>query len=133
MDMSDRLLEGAALHERRRRMMSPHLARALHEPPRAARGAALALLIVLGLCGTLGASAAPEIQSCEEIRARIGVLPPPDAELLRTLALRRECGFTSADFYRAAYGDRPPAPSREQRQAARHHLRHGHDHEDEDD
>ncbi len=131
MDRSDRLLEGVAHHERRRRMMSPHLARALHESPRTARGAGLALLIVLGLGGTHGASAAPEIQNCDEIRARIGVLPPPDAELLRTLALRRECGFTSADFYRAAYGDRPPAPLREQGRAARHH--HRHDHEDEDD
>ncbi|MDT3671487.1 MAG: hypothetical protein ROZ37_14295 [Aromatoleum sp.] len=52
------------------------------------------------------AAAAYPVETCEQIRTLIGVLPPANAELLRKLAVRRECGFTSEDAVRAAYGER---------------------------
>jgi hypothetical protein len=44
--------------------------------------------------------------------------------LLREIAARKDCAFTAAEVYRAAYGDRPlPPEDREQR-------RHRHDDDD---
>ena len=73
-------------------------------------------------------SAAPE--DCAAIRARIGVLPPADPALLRTLAERRECGFTAAEVYRAAHGDKPPAPATWQEGEQRHHRERREHHDD---
>lgn len=50
---------------------------------------------------------APEVESCAAIRARIGVAPQADGDLLRTLAARQDCGFSAQEVYRAAHGDRP--------------------------
>jgi len=52
-------------------------------------------------------AAEPPNETCEQIRAKIGRLPPADHELLRSLAARQECRFTAAEVYRAAYGDKP--------------------------
>jgi hypothetical protein len=56
----------------------------------------------------------PQEESCEQIRIRIasqtGVLPKPDAELLKTLGSRQDCRFTTAEVYRAGFGDLPKAP-----------------------
>lgn len=56
------------------------------------------------------ASGATALSStCDELRASIGMLPLADADLLRAMAARKDCAFTSAEVYRAAYGDRVPA------------------------
>jgi hypothetical protein len=70
---------------------------------------ALSFLLVL-LAPCVGA-AAPDrtTENCEQIRARIGVAPLADPDLLRQLALRKDCRFTAAEVYRAAWGDKPPA------------------------
>lgn len=62
--------------------------------------------------------------SCAEIRSRLGAAPQADPALLRTLALRKECGFTSAEVYQAAYGDRPLPPQEDRKEWLRryHHL-----------
>ena len=81
------------------------------------------LVAVLGLgLGAVDAGAADtEVESCTQIRARIGVLPPADPVLLRTLAARKDCRFAPDEIYRAAYGDRPlPAPDHSPRQHGRH-------------
>jgi hypothetical protein len=89
-------------------------------------GYPLLLLAVLGAPGTALAAENPP-ETCDQVRAQIGVLPPGDPDLLRRLAARnKECGFSSTDFYKAAYGDRPPA--RES-----HHSHHHRHHDDDDD
>lgn len=81
--------------------------------------------LILGSLMALAApvTAAPEAETCDAIRAKIGQLPPADAELLRTLAIRQECRFTAAEVYRAAYGDKPMPKYRPRR----HHRRHDDD------
>ncbi len=85
---------------------------------------------VIGLLGMLvmNAHAVPaEGESCAQIREQItaqtGLLPKPDTVLLEKLGTHQECRFTSAEVYRAAYGDKP-LPPREMREE-RH--RHGDD------
>jgi hypothetical protein len=72
---------------------------------------------LLALASLLYAVSGPAVgaeipaESCDQLRARIGVLAPGDADLLRRLAMRsKECAFSSAEFYKAAYGDRPLPP-----------------------
>jgi hypothetical protein len=61
-------------------------------------------------------------EPCDTIRARIGVAPLADPDLLRSLAARQDCAFTSAEVYRAAYGDRPlPPPDSRESRHRRHH------------
>lgn len=88
----------------------------------ALRWLAAASLIMASL-SSLAADAPAE--ACDAIRARIGVAPLADPELLRTLAARQDCAFTAAEVYRAAYGDRPLPPPEERRQ-----YRHRHDDDD---
>jgi hypothetical protein len=64
-------------------------------------------------------------ESCDVIRARIGVAPLADPELLRSLAARQDCAFTSAEVYRAAYGDRPLPPP--EPRDSRHYRQHDDD------
>jgi len=67
-------------------------------------------------------------ESCDQLRAQIGVPAPGDPDLLRRLATRnKECAFSSAEFYKAAYGDRPPA-----RETASHHRTRRHEDDDDD-
>jgi hypothetical protein len=68
--------------------------------------------------------ATPPAQTCEQIRVEIGVAPLADADLLRKLALRKDCGFTSREIYLAAYGDRPlpPQEGREKYLKRYHHI-----------
>lgn len=81
------------------------------------------LLPLVALFAPCVNAAAPDAtaDSCEQIRARIGVVPLADPDLLRQLALRKDCGFTATEVYRAAYGDKPPAQERTV------HRRHHHD------
>jgi hypothetical protein len=74
---------------------------------------------------------APE-RSCEEIRADIGVLQPANPELLRSIALRKDCGFTSAEVYKAAYGDRPLPPQEGRAEYLRHYRHLGDAHVEDD-
>ena len=72
------------------------------------------LLPIIGLLGLLVTNAhaeTPPFESCEQIRelisAKTGLLPKADTALLQKLGEHQECGFTAAEVYRAAYGDRP--------------------------
>ena len=69
------------------------------------------------------AAADAQTENCAQIRERIGVPPLADHDLLRTLALRKDCGFTAAEVYRTAYGDKPPP-------RGNHQPRHHHDGDD---
>jgi hypothetical protein len=89
--------------------------------------------MVLAATPVLAAEA--PLASCEQIRSQIGVAPVADADLLRSLAARRECGFTAREVYRAAHGDRPwprsevrePRPDRNNHDAPDDHSDHRHD------
>lgn len=74
----------------------------------------LAIVPLFVLC--LGAAHAatptePQTESCETIRAQIraqaGVLFKPDTVLLGKVGANKNCRFTSAEAYRAAWGDKP--------------------------
>jgi hypothetical protein len=65
-------------------------------------------------------------ETCDQIRQKIGVMPAADPDLLRTLAIRRDCRFTAAEVYRAAHGDKA-IPEVEP------YRRHRHGHDDDDD
>lgn len=74
-------------------------------------------------------TAAPA-DACAQIKARIaartGLPQKPDTDLLRQIGTHHECGFSTAEAYRAAFGDRP-LPKDEPRQRHRKH------HDDDDD
>ncbi|MBS4018362.1 MAG: hypothetical protein KGZ68_09015 [Dechloromonas sp.] len=89
------------------------------------------LVLCLSLLLPLGSLANPvPDESCEQIRARItsqlGTLPKPDTELLKTVGARKDCRFTSAEVYRAGFGEQPKAPY----EAPRYRARHGHGEDD---
>jgi hypothetical protein len=72
-------------------------------------------LIALLSCFGSGANAADETpltcaQIREQIKAVTGLVATPSFDLLRQIGMRRECNFTSAEAYRAAYGDKPLPP-----------------------
>ena len=74
-------------------------------------------LLLLGLLAALAMQAQaqePLRQSCaqirEQIQAQTGPLSKPDTELLKKVGARSDCAFTTPEAYRAAFGDRPPAP-----------------------
>jgi len=76
-------------------------------------------------CLTFNALAAePPVESCEQLRAQIGQLPPANHELLAKMSLRKDCKFTSAEVYKVAYGDKPPP------RETREHQRHREDYDD---
>jgi hypothetical protein len=86
------------------------------------------LPLVAFLCALSGPAIAAESppESCDQLRTQIGAKAPGDVDLLRRLAIRnKECAFSSAEFYKAAYGDRPLAPPEK-----RHHHRHRDDDDD---
>jgi hypothetical protein len=69
---------------------------------------------VIGLLGLLAVNAnaaAPQAESCEQIRLQIkaqtGVLPKPDTTMLKKLHAQPECRFSPAEVYQAVYGDEP--------------------------
>lgn len=80
-------------------------------------------LCCASLCANAAGVPAPGCEQLrEQIRAQTGILPKPDTALLQKLGLRPECGFSAAEVYRAAYGDKPLP-----RNDARVHRKHGHD------
>lgn len=82
--------------------------------------------------GSLFAAVSVPERSCEEIRADIGVVQPANPELLRSIALRKDCGFTSAEVYKAAYGDRPLPPQEGRKEYLRHYHHLGDAHFEDD-
>ena len=74
----------------------------------------LSLIVLLG-CFASGVHAANELPaSCDEIRIQIqsvtGLLSTPNIELLKQISIHQDCNFSSAEVYRAAYGDKPLPP-----------------------
>ena len=90
--------------------------------------ASLTAGVLLVTSGALYAAEPKSAQSCEQIRVAIGATPPANPELLRALATRKDCGFTSAEVYQAAYGDRPlpPQEGRAEYLKRYHHLGDAH-------
>lgn len=74
--------------------------------------------LIAGLLGLLAATAqAADVPTltCEQLREQIkavtGIVSTVNTDLLQKLSLRAECRFSSAEVYRAAYGDLPlPKP-----------------------
>jgi hypothetical protein len=65
------------------------------------------------------------VESCDQIRAQIkaqtGVLARPDTVLLGKVGANKQCRFTSAEAYRAAWGDKPmPKDDRPARRSSHH-------------
>lgn len=77
-------------------------------------------LVAALLCALCRVSAAAPEPACEQIRVQIGTFPLADPELLRAMASRKDCAFSSAEFYRAAYGDRPLPPPEHRHPQRRH-------------
>jgi hypothetical protein len=85
-------------------------------------------LMVAGLWITTAHAAAPTANdslTCGEIRTHIqaqtGVLSKPDVALLQQIAIHSGCRFTSAEVYRAAYGDKPMPKRGSPESKRRHH------------
>jgi len=70
-------------------------------------------IILLALSMTTVHAATPEVQaeSCdqirEQIRAHTGIPAKPNTTLLGKVGENKKCRFTSAEAYRAAWGDKP--------------------------
>lgn len=90
--------------------------------------------IVLLLWRGLAAAATPDAaspESCDQIRAEInahaGIPDRPNTDLLRKVGTNGYCRFTSAEAYRAAWGDMP-LPAQTRHSDRRRH----HEHDDDD-
>lgn len=90
-------------------------------------------IFLLALSITAAHAAAPDVQepSCDQIRAEIqahtGIPAKPDTELLARVGANKSCRFTSAEAYRAAWGDKPlPLDERRDRRSKKH------EHDDDD-
>lgn len=88
-------------------------------------------IILLALPMTTIHAATPDIQeeSCDqikaEIRAHTGIPAKPNTTLLSKVGANNGCRFTSAEAYRAAWGDKPlPVDDR------RGHRSEGREHDD---
>jgi hypothetical protein len=70
-------------------------------------------LLLLALSMTTVHAATPDAQeeSCDqirtEIRAHVGTPAKPNTILLGKVGANKKCRFTSAEAYRAAWGDKP--------------------------
>lgn len=69
-------------------------------------------LLLLSIATSAAFAADKASGTCDQIRAQIGTLPPGNHNLLRRLAMRKDCGFTADDIYKAAYGNKPRPPVR---------------------
>ena len=90
-------------------------------------------IFLLAVSMSAAHAAAPDAPapSCDQIRAEIqahtGIPAKPDTELLAKVGASKSCRFTSAEAYRAAWGDKPLP--RDDRQG-RHSGKHEHDDDD---
>jgi len=75
-------------------------------------------------------AAEPISESCDQIRAQItnhtGIPAKPNTVLLGKVGANNKCRFTSAEVYRAAWGDKP-APA--DQGSGRRHKKHAEDHD----
>ena len=66
----------------------------------------------------------PQPESCDQIRARIsahtGTPSRPNTVLLGKVGANKQCRFTSAEAYRAAWGDKPMPKDDRPARTARH-------------
>jgi len=84
-------------------------------------------IILLALSMTTVHAATPDVQeeSCDQIRAEIrahtGIPAKPNTLLLSKVGANNKCRFTSAEAYRAAWGDKPlPNDDRRDRRSKAH-------------
>lgn len=96
-----------------------------------------AVIHIFMALGISSVQAANDSGACASIRAEIqaqnGILASPNVDLLRKVGTHRECRFSSAEVYRAAYGDKP-MPARTQSDAQDSHSDHkSRRHHDDDD
>ena len=81
-------------------------------------------LAAITLFSTPGLAQEQTPESCAQIRGKIaaqtGPLAKPDTELLKMVGARSDCAFTTPEAYRAAFGDRPPAPYEPRREREHH-------------
>jgi hypothetical protein len=72
------------------------------------------LIILLGGFASVAQAADELPQTCIQIRERIkavtGLVATPSMDLLQQIGKYKECNFSSAEVYRAAYGDKPLPP-----------------------
>lgn len=91
---------------------------------------AIASAFVLSVGLAQAATAAePVSESCDQIRAQIknhaGIPAKPNTALLSKVGANNKCRFTSAEAYRAAWGDRPaPSDQRSERRHKKHREHH---------
>ena len=69
------------------------------------------ILLVLSITTAHAATPAAQVESCEQIREQIrthtGVPAKPNTILLSKVGANKKCRFTSAEAFRAAWGDKP--------------------------
>lgn len=86
---------------------------------------ALALIFALSVMPTYAATSATQNESCQQIREQIaahtGLPVKPNMVLLGKVGENTNCDFTSAEAYRAAWGDKPlPKDARRDRRSKDH-------------
>lgn len=85
----------------------------------------LTILLALSVIPTYAATTPMQEESCQQIREQItahtGVPVKPDIVLLGKVGANKKCRFTSAESYRAAWGDKPmPKGDRRDRRSKNH-------------
>lgn len=91
---------------------------------------AIPIILLVALSMTIAHAATTDVQpeSCEQIRKQIqahtGIPARPNTTLLSKVGANKKCRFTSAEAYRAAWGDKP-MPKEEARNSRR--QKHGDD------
>ncbi len=83
------------------------------------------ILFALSMTTVHAATPAVQEESCETIREQIkthiGVPEKPNTILLSKIGANKKCRFTSAEAYRAAWGDKPlPNDDRRNRRSKAH-------------
>ncbi len=83
------------------------------------------ILLALSISTVNAATPAVQEESCEtireEIKAHIGVPEKQNTILLSKVGANKKCRFTSAEAYRAAWGDKPlPKDDRRDRRSKAH-------------
>ncbi len=87
----------------------------------------LTLLVVVlwSFSANAAAPTAIDTGTCGEIRsliqAQTGILAAPDTALLQKIGINSQCQFSSAEVYRAAYGDKPMPKTTDSVRQRRHH------------
>lgn len=85
----------------------------------------LTILLALSVMPTYAATTSTQEESCQQIREQIaahtGVPAKPNTTLLGKVGANKKCRFTSAEAYRAAWGDKPmPKDDRRDRRSKNH-------------